>query len=89
MPKLEPGDFAWDFDSAATGGDRSRPTHFIYVALPGDAGGWSPIEVQLGDQGGQRLWGWDGNEDKPTLTPSILSPGIWHGYLRAGRLVSC
>jgi hypothetical protein len=87
-PKLEPGDFAWDFDSEQTGGDRTRETHHIYLCLPGDRGGFSAIEVKRGQPGGDRVWGWDGNEDKPTLTPSILAPDQWHGYLRAGRLES-
>ena len=38
-----------------------------------------------------QVWGWDGNEDKPTLTPSIhVFEGertIWHGYATAGELV--
>lgn len=34
-------------------------------------------------------WQWDGNEDAPTLTPSVHSleedgSTHWHGYLRAG-----
>lgn len=39
-------------------------------------------------------WDWDGNENAPTLTPSILRyptwhrPG-WHGFMRAGALESC
>ena len=31
---------------------------------------------------------WDGNLDEPTLSPSILAPGVWHGYLRKGKLVT-
>ena len=41
-------------------------------------------------------WQWDGDIDRPTLTPSIGSPGMndtpptgWHGYLRAGRWEGC
>jgi hypothetical protein len=34
-------------------------------------------------------WKWDGNEEKPTLTPSIHTIDHWHGHLTAGRLVSC
>lgn len=34
-------------------------------------------------------WEWDGNEDKPTLQPSVHLPGRWHGYFTAGRMVSC
>lgn len=29
-------------------------------------------------------WHWDGNRDKPTLTPSVHHVGHWHGYLRDG-----
>jgi hypothetical protein len=32
---------------------------------------------------------WDGNMDKPTLAPSVHLPGRWHGWFRAGRVVSC
>jgi hypothetical protein len=32
-------------------------------------------------------WGWDGNKEAPTLTPSISVADTWHGYLRAGKLV--
>ena len=38
---------------------------------------------------GGHSWEWDGNTDKPTLTPSIKATGIWHGWVRAGRMVSC
>ena len=31
-------------------------------------------------------WGWDGNREAPTITPSINVIGRWHGYLRVGRL---
>ena len=40
------------------------------------------------------VWGWDGDLERPTLTPSINSEGgpgpwyKWHGYLRAGELVT-
>lgn len=41
-------------------------------------------------------WEWDGNREKPTLTPSIrhstyvngVNVEHWHGYLRSGRFVS-
>jgi hypothetical protein len=44
-------------------------------------------------------WTWDGNFERPTLTPSIrimdryyadpLAREVWHGWLRAGVFVSC
>lgn len=60
----------------------------IYLWLPGVSGPDS-LCIQKGAPGGNRVWGWDGDLDKPTIMPSIHAPGQWHGYLRAGRLVSC
>ena len=87
--KTEPGDFAWDFDMSDYADRKTTSkTHFLYVHLPGETN-WGAIEVCEGVPGGDRVWGWDGNEDKPTLTPSIHHVGVWHGFLRAGRLESC
>ena len=35
-------------------------------------------------------WEWDGNEDAPTLSPSVWhdKPSGWHGWIRGGELVS-
>jgi len=33
-------------------------------------------------------WGWDGNKEAPTLTPSINVIGRWHGWLREGQLIA-
>lgn len=60
----------------------------FFVWLPGMIGPIA-IEIQKGAPGGPRVWGWDGNEDKPTITPSIHSIGRWHGWLKAGKLESC
>ena len=32
-------------------------------------------------------WTWNGGETKPTLSPSLHAVGVWHGYVRDGRLV--
>ena len=88
MPEQQPGDFCWDFDAEYLGGKREDEQHFLYLCLPGETR-WSPIQVRKGTPGGERVWGWDGNEDQPTVTPSIHWVGHWHGYLRAGRLESC
>lgn len=37
----------------------------------------------------QPSWEWDGNQDKPTLSPSINTRDHWHGWFRSGRMVSC
>lgn len=33
-------------------------------------------------------WNWDGNENAPTLSPSVHHVGHWHGYLREGFWVN-
>lgn len=39
------------------------------------------------------VWGWDGNTEAPSLTPSFLAkqgrPYLMHAYLTAGQLVLC
>jgi hypothetical protein len=36
-------------------------------------------------------WDWDGNEEAPTLLPSINCNGTggcgWHGFIKAGKLI--
>jgi hypothetical protein len=36
-----------------------------------------------------REWVWDGNVEKPTLSPSIHRVGHWHGHLKKGYFKSC
>lgn len=40
---------------------------------------------------GGATWDWDGNEDMPTLKPSILRRGDckWHGFLTDGIFKEC
>lgn len=72
-----PGDFCFDVE-----------LEHLYLWLPGRK---NPdcIPIRLGSSPGGRIWGRDGNKDKPTLTPSISDAGNWHGYLTAGQLQSC
>lgn len=63
----------------------------VGIILPGGEVGC----ITLGGNG----WTWDGNREKPTFNPSILSTiewgpdrehiELWHGFMRAGRLESC
>lgn len=32
-------------------------------------------------------WSWDGHLAAPTLAPSLHAVGVWHGYVRGGKLV--
>lgn len=78
------------FGEMAQEGDFTFSDDFetIYVWLPGVKGS-DALRIKKGNPGGERVWGWDGNENSPTLTPSIHAPGQWHGYMRSGKLVSC
>lgn len=51
--------------------------HHLRIVREGD-----PVSWEM-----RPYWVWDGDEDAPTLSPSIkcLASG-WHGFLRRGRL---
>lgn len=48
-----------------------------------------PVPAPLKDVNGGHSWAWDGNEESPTLTPSVHIFGCWHGWVRGGVMVSC
>lgn len=45
----------------------------------------------LGVSFGNGRWTWDGNRERPTVSPSILHMDgcRWHGFLRAGVFEEC
>jgi hypothetical protein len=77
----------------------------LLIRLPGnDGGSVAPVPVVRGPfpGHGQGRWGWDGDLDRPTLSPSIWRNAPtkneageirehrneWHGMLEAGHLRS-
>lgn len=80
--RLPAGCFQWEVSTVG------MELRYLYIVLPGGEGNFDAIRVQQGAGNGARVWGWDGNEEKPTLTPSIHWIGVWHGFLQAGRLNS-
>lgn len=90
-----PGAFYWSEET--WGGNTWR---VLWIHLPYDpperSHAWSSLRVY---REGEPVppapaWQWDGNEDQPTLNPSISTmriPGkvAWHGYLKAGKLEAC
>lgn len=79
---LNPGEFCWEPEERGE-------IRYLYLCFPGDTSAGALRCFKGPDRGIEREWAWDGNEDKPTLRPSLLNPGQWHGYLTAGRLESC
>ena len=76
-----PGDFAWAYDR--------EQIVAIYLMCP-SCGETHGVPVKPGDPNG---WDWNGNQDEPTLTPSIFFRDghiqnrdcRWHGYLTNGE----
>lgn len=89
-----PGDFCWlvaikdgVWTRQRPAEPEERPTH-IYLCLPGGLRGRLPI-TPAGDDDGNRGWQWDGQRERPGLSPSIdCTDGRnrWHGWLRGGVL---
>lgn len=80
---LKGGHFSWDPESREDG------TRYIYFCAPGE-NRMSSIQVSKnGAVKGPYIWDWDGDEDRPTLWPSLLNPDSWHGFMRCGALISC
>lgn len=83
-------------------GDFYIKAGYITMWLPGLTKQMGTIHLPLDVPHG---WKWNGNADKPTLTPSIkisvnkpndIDPPekwpeieLWHGHLRDGRMESC
>lgn len=62
-------------------------THYLHYQCPCGCGDYRGIPLNRGLAVQGAGWGWDGNEDKPTTTPSIkhLDDCKFHGFLTAGR----
>ena len=64
--------------------------HFICMIPGGDI---ISVPVHLATEVPKRptSWVWNGNEEKPSLTPSLLVQGVnaWHGYVTNGELCTC
>ena len=74
------GDFCW-------APDEMNPDRIV-IGIP-SVGRVSLRVVRGNDLGTPQVWGWDGNIDQPTLTPSIDSKGdggAWHGHMVNGEL---
>jgi hypothetical protein len=90
-----PGAF---FFSKVHDGDLDDGTPYIYetlvVRLPMNVDGGSdlailPLKPARPRKTPDTAWEFDGNREKPTLTPSVHCHGHWHGFIRAGRYESC
>jgi hypothetical protein len=78
-----PGQFMFYMESGGTGHGG------ILFCCPCGCGVVSGVPFS----GDRAKWSWNGSEEKPSLTPSILktTPNIctWHGYLTNGEWITC
>lgn len=75
---LKPGEWSFVDDYTA-----------IWVHVPHHDAMMGLVRLPISSTGSDvpPVWAWDGNKEKPTLTPSINVIGVWHGWLRAGKLI--
>lgn len=89
-----PGDFQFKDVEGKPTRDPSKVHYFEFNCLrpraDGKANYCGMIRVAHGEKPpGDRTWAWDGNFEKPTLTPSINCHACWHGFMQAGLFSEC
>lgn len=64
--------------------DEATGQRWFWFKCPGSCGQVSAIALRPVVKASGHSWEFDGNEDAPTLSPSINHVGCWHGFLRGG-----
>lgn len=87
-----PGDFYFGEQVYDFGDGVKHPQLTLFARYPDGTYAGIPIRPVPADRkaqiNGGHSWEWDGNREKPTLNPSVHHIGHWHGWIRAGRMVS-
>ena len=80
----EPGSFSYFVD----GTDKIAGLLFLCPCGCGEKGS---LDFRANNPDKHPSWMWDGNEDHPTLSPSVLKTSgcKWHGHLVAGVWKEC
>ena len=89
--QCKPGMFLWNDSVREVDGVEYRCKTLWAIYPDGSIGALPvrPVPPELSHVNGGNSWEWDGNEDRPTLSPSVHHIGRWHGYVRNGRMESC
>ena len=88
------GDFYWDVRgnnrtlvlALPSLEERTESTKCYNHETPPDNFQYSRWSINHPNADGEQ-WEWDGNEEEPTITPSLHAEGYWHGYVKKGVLV--
>lgn len=85
----QPGDYMFEEGEDGRGGKAT----YLNCVLPTGAYVSLPLYLKGTKKPPHTSWEWDGNKEKPTLSPSVwhhgTGPREWHGFITAGRMVSC
>lgn len=76
---------AYYFEREAEGEGKGYWGHISFVC-PCGCGHYIRLQVGKGEKpaGVHPTWKWNGDEEKPTLEPSIDNRDNWHGWLQEG-----
>lgn len=73
-----------DHSSVPVGTEAKDVHRFAYRCRSSNTA-WCSVNLRgRGHDIAKRSWAWDGNIDKPTLSPSINCQNCWHGYIEGG-----
>lgn len=93
MQNQQPGFFQFKRYPSKTAGEGQKEFAWMYYNCPCGCGtaGALPLVQPLTEAHDNHTWGWDGNEQKPTLTPSIRRTieCKFHGHLQNGVWSAC
>ncbi len=64
-------------------------TLFTWVC-PCGCGAVSFVGIEISPDASKHEWGWDGDKEKPTLTPSLQQNSAcrWHGFMTDGLFIN-
>jgi hypothetical protein len=82
-----PGDFIYESAFAVQADGKDEPAGIVFLC---PCGCGAHRAARFGGIN-HPTWTWNGDKEKPTLTPSLLSTTgcKWHGYLTEGVFRSC
>jgi hypothetical protein len=80
-----PGDF---YISSPTDNSQTLDIRTLFFQCPCGCKTMAQVAISLDDS---NAWMWDGNEERPTITPgiSIIGGCRWYGRLTNGIFISC
>jgi hypothetical protein len=85
-----PGTFCWRMQGPGNGTPGGRYLLFVCPKAPKSPSLYCGVPIRPHVLPNGAGWTHDGNDDAPTLSPSVNCVGGcgWHGFIQAGRMTS-